>query len=119
MEENKAPISVEDYTYAWRQCDYWVKKAEQFRNESQQWKASRNQAWKENAQLQNLLKQKQQKIQELERVISDFNLSLGLEDKHRSISKISMTPRHQHLSQKNFFYEINDFKPVMDGMDES
>ena len=67
-------LSLDEYTYAWRQCDYWMQKAEQLRNDQSQWKNSRNQAWKENAQLQNLIKKKQEKILELEKVIKDFNL---------------------------------------------
>ena len=42
-------LSLDEYTYAWRQCDYWMQKAEQLRNDQTQWKNSRNQAWKENA----------------------------------------------------------------------
>ena len=45
------------------------------RNVQTQWKNSRNQAWKENAELQNLIKSKVQRITELEKVIKDFNLT--------------------------------------------
>ena len=52
-----------------------MQKAEHLRNVQTQWKNSRNQAWKENAELQNLIKSKVQRINDLEKVIKDFNLT--------------------------------------------
>ena len=49
-------------------------KAEGFQQDCQTMSKARNQAWQETRQLQNLLKEKQRKIEQLERVIQDFNL---------------------------------------------
>ena len=71
---NSEGLSIDEYTYAWRQCDYWMQKAESLRQMQTQLKDSRNQAWKEKSELQNLLKSKLKKITELEQVIKDFNI---------------------------------------------
>ena len=68
-------VPLADYNYECRQSTYWMTKAEHFRKECQAWKQARNQAWQETSQLQNLLKDKQRRIQELERVIHDFELT--------------------------------------------
>ena len=68
-------VPLADYEYERSQSAYWMQKAEHFRNECQQWKNARNQAWSETSQMQNLLKEKQKRIQELELVIERFNLT--------------------------------------------
>ena len=93
-------LSLDEYTYAWRQCDYWMQKAEQMRNDQAQWKNSRNQAWKENAQLQQVIKKKQEKIQELEKVIQDFNLLHPTEQLALGISVEETKKQHPRALNK-------------------
>ena len=67
-------INKADYEYMLNQSNYWKLKAEGFRNDVQALKSARNEAWQETSQLQNFLKEKQDRIAELERVINNFNL---------------------------------------------
>ena len=67
-------VSRADYEYMLNQSSYWKQKVEGFRNDVQALKSARNEAWQETSQLQKSLKEKQDRIVELERVINNFNL---------------------------------------------
>ena len=74
MLNDSSVVSLAEYNYERQQSSYWKQKAESYHLDCQAQTKARHQAWKVTSQLQNLLKEKQSKIQELEKVINDFNL---------------------------------------------
>ena len=74
MLNDSSVVSLAEYNYERQQSSYWKQKAESYHLDCMAQTKARHQAWKETSQLQNLLKEKQSKIQELEKVINDFNL---------------------------------------------